>query len=121
MKKTLCFGFLLLLALFTAKGVASQDPLLGQWQIDGRVLAVIQIADHEARTSMSLPGRPENATYSVTDTGETYIVTIAQGVADAEPRCVEIRIRKVDNKVLFRIRRDQPMSYDKFRTAQGER
>lgn len=117
---TRCFSVLGLLALLTLKCVATQDPLVGQWQVDGRVIEAIQIADREARASMSLPGRAEDASYLVSDTGETYIVAITQAVASSEPKCVEIRIRKADMTVLFRIRRES-MTYEKFRATKGVR
>ena len=108
-----------IMLLITVGASASQDPLVGQWQINGRVIEAIRIADREARSSMSLPGRPEDASYLVSDTGETFVVAITQSVDGDEPRCVEIRIRKSDNKVLFRVRRDQSMTYERFRAAQG--
>ena len=110
-----------LLVWFPLRCGANQDPIVDIWKIDGRAFAAVCLADREAREEMSVPGKPENAAYEVIDTGKTFIVTITQPDAPNRPRCVQIRIRKSDQKVIYRIRLDEDVTYEKFRAEQERR
>ena len=107
------------LALSSAQsGLCSSEVIESEWQFEGAVVRAIAVADAEARASMGLSGKVEDATYVVTDTGRTIIVTISQNSAGDVPKRLQIRVRKIDGVITHRGNLDQDMTFDDFRKSQ---
>lgn len=121
MKTRHLVGAFTFVASVVVHSMGSQLPLVGTWNVSGSTFRALCVADREAREVMHLPGAASDAEYKVDDVGETLIVTITQSNVPEGPRCVEIRIRKSDYSVIFRVTRDANMSYEEFRAREGRR